>query len=239
MKDTKDYLPEVDEQFGYQMRKILAARATEDESPVARADGICACEGCEKPKARRNPLCYGHEKRYYKTGVLGGPLRARGKTGGVSRFGPNGGDCPIEGCVRRAESLGLCKDHYQSIVRCGMAVVNGEMVSPDQMKYGKAWLKWSAVASGRLSGATRREIADKWAKWAKNKAVNIRKRSKESRTPSRPFGCHNATWGVKMCWMAGALNRQATALRVNEWDKWATRKRKHISARKMRNRQSA
>lgn len=201
---------------------------------------MCACEGCEKPKARKHPLCHGHAKRYQKNGVLGGSLRKRGKSSGVSRFGPNGGECPIEGCRRRAESLGLCREHYQSIVRCGSIVEDGRIVSrrirPDRLKYGEAWLKWSARASSHLSRC-RDDGRDKWVKWAVAKKSNMRQPRYRGRSNRRPAAC-NATWDTKVESMRGGISNTAAKSRWDKWDRWSSTKAILIYGRRARNSQA-
>ena len=208
--------------------------------PASRDDAMCACEGCERPKAKKHPLCHGHAKRYQKHGVTGGPLRKRGKSG-IPRFGPNGGDCPIEGCMRRAKSLGLCKEHYQSIVRCGSIVEDGRIVSRrisfDRLKYGEAWLKWSARASGHLSRIRRNVGRDEWDKWAVAKKSNMRSPRYQGRSNRQPAAC-NATWDTKVQSMNKAIFNTAMKSHWNKWDRWASTKAIRIYGRRSRNSQA-
>jgi hypothetical protein len=202
---------------------------------------MCACEGCEKPKSRKHPLCHAHAKRYQKNGVIGGPIRKRGKSS-TRRFGPNGGECAIEGCRRRAESLGLCLGHYQG-VRHGMIVEDGMIVSrqvtPDGLKYGDPWIKWSHRGCVNLRSRCLAADRDKWDKWAVVKVHSMRKRYVKAQAPKRRrmVAC-NATWDAKVKSMRGGIHNTAKKIHLDKWARWSSVKAILIYGRRTRNGQA-
>lgn len=208
--------------------------------PASRDDGICVCEGCEKPKAKKHPMCHGHAKRYQKNGVIGGLLRKRGESG-IPRFGPNGGDCAIEGCEQRAKSRGLCIGHHQAVFRSGAIVQDGmivpRQVNSDGWAIGDPWIKWSSQACGRMSEVIRRKGRDKWTKWAVLKFGHMRQQESRYRSwsPKPHRGACNATWDTKVESMRKGLSNTAAKHRCDKWRRWSTTKAILIYGRQSRN----
>lgn len=200
---------------------------------TSRSDGLCAIDGCGRRKDPKHPFCYGHQKRFYRTGVIGGCLRSHVRHGGIV--------CVVAGCESRAIINGLCRRHYQAS-RIGRveATTNGVICREsknepswreDSAVFGESWCRWSIAATSRLRSRVNNAKKDEWRKWCERKVSKTRAGLPRDRSKST-----DTTWESKYRqWTQALLKLRWRSSNKDAWIRWIAKKVDHVRGRQANN----